>query len=119
LISRPLTTTLGEVKIPQGSTLLLLWGAANRDPAEYDQADEVVLDRPISRHHLAFGRGIHHCVGAPLARLEARVVLNALLDQTKHFGLTDQQPARVNSLMVRRHTTLPINCQPTRQKAIR
>jgi cytochrome P450 family 144 len=105
------TATLGEVQIPEGSTLLFLWGAANRDPAEYEQPDQVRLDRPIPRHHVAFGRGIHHCVGAPLARLEARVVLKALLDRTTHFELTDQPPTRVNSLMVRRYATLPISCQ--------
>jgi cytochrome P450 family 144 len=105
------TATLGEVQIPEGSTLLLLWGAANRDPCEYQQPDKVQLDRPIPRHHVAFGRGIHHCVGAPLARLEARVVLNALLERTSHLQLTDPSPTRVNSLMVRRHATLPISCQ--------
>ena len=61
--------------IAPGSTVLLFWGAANRDPAEYDRPDEVVLDRTAPKHHLAFGRGIHFCVGAPLARLEAEVVL--------------------------------------------
>jgi cytochrome P450 len=103
------TTTLAGVEIPEGSTILLLWGAANRDPAEYPQSDQVLLNRPVPRHHVAFGRGIHHCVGAPLARLEARVVLNSLLDRTTHFTLADQTPTRVNSLMVRRHATLPIN----------
>ena len=106
---------LGEVDIPEGSTLLLLWGAANRDPAEYQQPDAVVLDRPSPRHHVAFGRGIHHCVGAPLARLEGRIVLAGLLDQTDHFELGEQAPARVNSLMVRRHARLPIRCHPARK----
>jgi cytochrome P450 len=104
------TTTLAGVEIPEGSTILLLWGAANRDPSEYPQPDQVLLNRPIPRHHVAFGRGIHHCVGAPLARLEARVVLNSLLDRTSHFTLTDEKPIRVNSLMVRRHATLPVSC---------
>jgi cytochrome P450 len=105
------TTRLAGADVPSGATMLLLWGAANRDPAEYTQPDDVVLDRQAPRHHLAFGRGIHHCVGAPLARLEARVVLTSLLDQTEHFELTDEPPTRVNSLMVRRHATLPLRCQ--------
>ena len=106
----PNTTSLADTEVPGGSTMLLLWGAANRDPAEYPQPDDVVLDRPSPRHHVTFGRGIHHSVGAPLARLEARVVLTALLDHTDHFELAGQPPTWVNSLMVRRHATLPIRC---------
>jgi cytochrome P450 len=105
------TTELAGTEVPEGTTMLLLWGAANRDPAEYNRPDDVVLDRAAPRHHVAFGRGIHHCVGAPLARIEARVVVSTLLDQTEHFELTDDRPRRVNSLMVRRHATLPLRCR--------
>ena len=83
----PRTSELCGVDIPADSTMLLFWGAANRDPAEYERPDEVVLDRPAPRHHLAFGRGIHLCVGAPLARLEAQVILTQLLERTAHFAL--------------------------------
>src|SRR5262249_33529460 len=79
------TTELHGVPIAAGSTVLLLWGAANRDPAEYERPDDVVLDRPAPRRHLAFGRGIHFCVGAPLARLEAQIVLPQLLARAEHF----------------------------------
>lgn len=102
-------TELCGVSIPADATLLLLWGAANRDPAEYDRPDEVVLDRQTPKHHLAFGRGIHFCVGAPLARLEAQCVLTELLAGTEHFALDpNRAPERVNSLMVRRFQTLPL-----------
>ena len=105
----PEDTTLGEVDIPAESTLMLFWGSADRDPAEYDAADQVVLDRPSPRHHVAFGRGIHHCVGAPLARLEGRIVLTALLAQSSSFVLDPElPPQRVESLMVRRFAALPI-----------
>jgi cytochrome P450 len=101
------TTELCGVTIPAGSTMLLFWGAANRDPAEYVQPDDVVLDRAAPRHHLAFGRGIHLCVGAPLARLEAEVVLTKFLECTAHFTLDpDVPPTRVHSLMVRRFSSL-------------
>lgn len=83
--------------------MLLLWGAANRDPAEYDRPDEIVLHRPTPKHHVAFGRGIHFCVGAPLARLEAQLVFGELLARIEHFALDPgDAPVRQNSLMVRR-----------------
>ena len=111
-VTRP--TELQGVPIAEGSTMLLFWGAANRDPAEYDRPDEVVLDRPAPRHHLAFGRGIHLCVGAPLARLEAHIVLTQLLARTEHFALDpDNPPTRVDSLMVRRFDTLPLLVAPS------
>jgi cytochrome P450 len=104
---------LDGVTIPAGSTVLLFWGAANRDPAEYDRPDEVVLDRRAPRHHLAFGRGIHLCVGAPLARLEAEVILTRFLARTAHFELDPHEEAtRVRSLMIRRFDTLPLLVTP-------
>jgi cytochrome P450 len=103
------TTELRGVEIPAGATLALFWGAANRDPAEYDRPDEVVLNRAAPRHHHGFGRGIHLCVGAPLARLESQVVLTKFLEQTEWFTLDDEAPpVRANSLMVRRFDTLPV-----------
>ena len=103
------TSELCGVTIPAESTMLLFWGAANRDPAQYDRPDDVVLDRKAPRHHLGFGRGIHLCVGAPLARLEAQVILTQLLQRTEHFALDpDSHPERVNSLMVRRFSRLAI-----------
>lgn len=105
----PQRAELCGVTIPAGATMLLFWGAANRDPAEYDRPDDVVLDRSMPRHHLAFGRGIHLCVGAPLARLEAQVILTQFLQRTTNFELEAQDsPTRVNSLMVRRFERLPL-----------
>lgn len=106
-------TQLAGTAVPAGSAVLLMWGAANRDPAEYEQPDEVVLDRATPRHHVAFGRGIHHCVGASLARLEAGLVLTRLLEMTERFELDPQdRPHRDPSLMVRRFTSLPLLVQP-------
>jgi cytochrome P450 family 144 len=107
--SVPEDTNLGGVDIPADATLLLLFGAANRDDAEFERPDEVDLHRKVPRLHLAFGRGIHHCVGAPLARIEARVVLTVLLERTASITLDPgRTPRWVNSLMVRRHEQLPL-----------
>ncbi len=111
LRSVPKDTRLGDVDIPAGATVLLMWGAANRDPAVFERPDEVVLSRP--RRHVAFGRDIHYCVGAPLARLEARIVLTVLLQCTSSIKLDpDQPPGWVNSLMVRRCAPLPVQLAP-------
>jgi cytochrome P450 len=75
-------TTLGGVDLATGSRLLLLWGAANRDPSHFQDPDQFRLDRVDGKGHIAFGRGAHFCVGAALARLEARIVLGSLLDAT-------------------------------------
>jgi cytochrome P450 len=109
LRNAPADCELHGVEIPAGSTVLLMWAAANRDPAEYDEPDTVVLDRASPRHHLGFGRGIHLCVGAPLARLESEVILSRLLERTREFSLDpDRPPVRVNSLMVRRFDRLSL-----------
>lgn len=113
LRSVPHDTSLGGVDIPAGTTVLLFWGAANRDATEYDDPDRVDLDRRALRHHVAFGRGIHHCVGAPLARLEARIILTVLLEHTSSITLDPERPPRwVDSLLVRRHEQLPVRLTP-------
>ncbi len=102
-------TTIGGVDVPEGATVLLLWGAANRDQHMFEHPDEIDLDRKVPRRHVAFGRGIHHCVGAPLARVEARTVLSTLLARTSRILLdADHSPTWTNSLMVRRLDELPI-----------
>ena len=68
-------TKLGGVELPAGSRLLLMWGAANRDPSHFDDPGQFRLDRPAGKGHLTFGKGAHFCVGAALARLEAKSCL--------------------------------------------
>jgi cytochrome P450 len=105
----PAQTSLGGVDIPAGASVLLLWAAGNRDEREFERPDEVDLGRRVPRRHVAFGRGIHHCVGAPLARIEARNVLSVLLDRTSSISLDPEHPPRwVDSLLVRRHQELPV-----------
>jgi cytochrome P450 family 144 len=82
-------TSLCGAELPAGSRLLLLWGAANRDPAHFDAPDEFRLDRTDGKGHIAFGKGGHFCVGAALARLEVRIVLRLLLDRTTVIEAAD------------------------------
>jgi cytochrome P450 len=98
-------TTLGGTELPAGSRLLLLWGAANRDPAQFDTPHEFRLDRPGGKGHITFGKGTHFCVGAALARLEARIVLRAVLDRTSAIDAIDIGPW-LPSILVRRRERL-------------
>jgi cytochrome P450 family 144 len=113
LRSVPRDTTLGGVDIPADSTALLMFAAGNRDPAQFDHPDSVDLTRGSPKRHLAFGHGIHFCVGAALARIEARAVLQAVLEQTRDFTLDpDYRPQWVDSLLVRRHQQLHVCATP-------
>lgn len=97
-------TTLGGVPIPASSRLLLMWAAANR-PAPDGHGDAA----DASGAHYAFGRGLHFCVGAPLARLESRVAIETLLARTTTFTLDDERPpVRRPSIMLRRHASLHV-----------
>jgi cytochrome P450 len=101
-------TEVAGVPLPQGSRVMLLWGAANRDGDEFPNPDAIDLARPNAKAHLAFGLGIHHCIGAALARLEARVVLETLLARTGALRLVDRKLAHVESLLVRSLVALPV-----------
>jgi cytochrome P450 family 144 len=94
-------TTLHGVDLPAGSRLLLMWGAANRDPAQFEKPNEFRLDRAKGKGHIAFGKGAHFCVGAALARLEAVIVLRMLLDSTSWIEAVDTGHW-LPSLLVRR-----------------
>ncbi|MEV0335125.1 cytochrome P450 [Nocardia sp. NPDC050717] len=102
-------TELCGIDLPAGSHLLLLWGAANRDPARFAEPEQVDLARPRGRAHAAFGAGAHFCIGSALARLEATAALGLLLERSTEFTLIEDAPPRwVPSLFVRRHAALPL-----------
>ena len=82
--------TVGGVDIPAGVTLMVLNGAANRDPRRFPDPNEFRVERDNAREHLAFGRGVHSCPGGPLARLETRVSIERLLDRTTNIGISEE-----------------------------
>jgi cytochrome P450 len=86
---------IAGVPIPKGAVVLLAWAAANRDPERFDEPEELRLGRPrVMREHLGFGNGLHHCVGAPLARLEGRVAFTTLLARLPNLRLADDHDPR-------------------------
>jgi cytochrome P450 len=96
-------TQLGGVTIPADARVLLLWAAANRDPAVFRQPDRFDPGRADIGEHLGFGHGIHFCIGARLARMEARVILDELLQRTSDIRLDESVRVRhVPSIFVRR-----------------
>jgi cytochrome P450 len=83
------STAIGDIKIPAGSTVMLLPGASNRDARKFECPNEFRIDRPNVREHVAFGRGNHSCPGAPLARAEGRVSLNRILDRMADITISE------------------------------
>jgi cytochrome P450 len=75
------STTLAGVPIPAGSTILVLLGAADRDPERFECPAEFRLGRSNVRQHMAFGRGVHSCPGGPLVRAEANMTIERLLER--------------------------------------
>jgi len=82
-------TTVAGVDIPAGTTVMVLNGAANRDPRHFESPAEFRADRENAREHLAFGHGNHFCPGAPLARAEARVAIERLLDRMRDIRISE------------------------------
>ena len=100
-------TRVAGVDLPADSMVLLLWGAANRDPAHVEAPDEFRLDRPTIKGHLTFGKGVHFCLGAPLARLEAMTVLPMLLERTTRLEAAEVGPW-LPSVLARRYEYLEL-----------
>ena len=84
------TTTIAGVDVAAGTPVMLLNGAANRDPGRFECPHEFQADRPNASAHIAFGRGVHSCPGGPLARAEARVSLERILDRMQDIRLSEE-----------------------------
>jgi cytochrome P450 len=98
---------VGGVGIPAGSLVVGLLGAANRDPAQFAEPDRLDVTRGELRH-LAFGTGIHYCLGAPLARLEAQVAIGTLLRRFPAPALDVERPVWRPSSTLRGLEALPV-----------
>jgi len=96
--------TVGAVNLAAGSTVMVLNGAANRDPRRFEDPDTFDPARKNARQHLAFGRGIHSCPGAPLARAETRIALERLLNRTAAIWILENQHGPADN---RRYQYLP------------
>jgi len=95
------------VTLDPHESIIALLGAANRDPAQYQDPDRLDVGRPNVRP-MSFGGGIHHCLGAQLARLEAELVFTALVERLPNLELPEKdQPAWRRSFTLRGLTTLP------------
>lgn len=84
------STTVGGVDVPAGTPVMLLNGAANRDPSLFEDPAEFRIDRPNAKVHLAFGRGVHACPGGPLARVEGRVSIQRILQRWRDIRLSEE-----------------------------
>jgi cytochrome P450 len=91
----------------RGQGVVLLLGSANRDPEVFHDPDRLDITRNEASH-IAFGRGIHHCLGAPLARLEGRIAFEALLERFSDIRLLNEQPSFKDNVVLRGLKTLPL-----------
>ncbi|MEU8800628.1 cytochrome P450 [Spirillospora sp. NPDC048819] len=98
---------LHGTRLPSGGRVMLLPGAANRDPRVFERPEEYDLDRDTSEM-LSFGSGPHFCLGAALARLEARVVLEEMVERVADFDLDPSAGARRHSIYIRGFASLPM-----------
>jgi cytochrome P450 len=99
--------TIGDKRIQAGQAVLMCLGAANRDPAVFPDPDRLDLRRQDNRH-VAFGYGIHYCLGAPLARIEGEIAFNTLLRRLPNPRLATGEPEWAPNLVFRGLRSLPI-----------
>jgi cytochrome P450 len=94
-------------QIRQGDRLVMWYLSANRDESVFEDADTIIVDRPNARRHLAFGHGIHRCVGARLAELQIGVLMEEMTKRRLRVNVTGE-PTRPNNSFVHGYKTLPV-----------
>jgi cytochrome P450 len=100
---------VGGHRIEPGSFIFTILGAANHDPEHFgDDADELDLTRRDAPHHISFGGGIHHCLGAVLARAEARIAIGSLVPRFPELALANDTPAWNGRVVLRGLDALPV-----------
>ena len=102
---------IGGKTLKKGQRVYSMLNAANRDPRRFDDPDRLDIARQNNRH-IAFGYGIHFCVGAPLARMEARFALKAMMERMTDIELGGTPPVWRDSLVLRGMSSLPIRFKP-------
>ncbi|OBB59974.1 cytochrome [Mycobacterium sp. 852013-51886_SCH5428379] len=101
--------SVGDIEIPAGELVMIALLGANRDERQFPDADTFDIGRTDNRH-LAFGHGIHHCIGAPLARMEAEIALDRLLSRFHHVELAEDEPLKYrSSTLMRGLLRLPVH----------
>jgi len=91
----------------EGDKILMAFPAGNHDPDQFEDADQVMIDRAKNRH-FAFGTGIHRCLGSNLARMEIKVAIETFLERVPFFELTDPEAVTWNGGQVRGPRYIPI-----------
>jgi len=99
---------IGDVTIPKGEMVMPFLGAADRDPAQFSDPDRLDITRTDNRH-IAFGMGIHFCLGAPLARMEGQIAINTMLRRLPKLALATDRPEYRESLTLRGLKALPVS----------
>jgi cytochrome P450 len=112
-ITRTETVLRGKT-IPQGSFVLLCWASGNRDSQRFADPDTFDMDRANLNHHVAFGTGIHHCLGAMLARQEMKCAIREIVNNVESLELAvppDQLDLSSTMVILRSLTSLPVRLQ--------
>lgn len=102
-------TELSGVKIPAKARVFISYGSGSHDEERFEEPELFDIRRANAREHIAFGRGVHVCIGAALARLEMRIAVEHLLDRLPNLRLApDAAPQRLEHFWMRGYKKLPV-----------